>query len=319
MIEDGTISDSTEESDQPYQRIGTKLREAREDQNLSIGEAGRRMNLAGLLIEDLEHGRVDRMAGIYRRGYIRNYARMLGLDPDRLLADVEPDQPPELKEVMPASKRAFKVDRLLKAATYVVVTIAIVPPLVIFYVQSGSRMAERDASVIEQSIDGEPDASASEERVARRISQALALDAPADSAEDARPGHMSASALPLVAMRSVRESVPETTVSEVVVPESAPDSAAEPAIVPPPGLDLQVEVRDDSWVEIVAADGERLEYDLLRSGQSRRYSGQPPFRVLLGRASSVDLVVGGRIVEYSGHDRGDVVELELLAGGDVRR
>ena len=314
MTESGATSATADNS---YAPIGRELREARERRQMSVSEAGRRLNLAGILVEDLEHGRLDRMAGIYRRGYIRNYAEMLGLDPDRLLAQVQPDQPPELKEVMPASKRAFKLDRILKVATYVVVTIAIVPPLVIFYVQSGSRMAERDISVVEQSEGAEADASASEERVARRISRALALDEPAAEARDRQAGHMSASALPLSAMRPVREAAPENPVGAAEGPDRVIDSEA--AVEVEPGLDLRVELRDDSWVEIVAADDQRLEYDLLRSGQSRRYQGQPPFRILLGRASSVDLVVDGRIVEYSGHDRGGVVELELLASGDARR
>lgn len=316
MTEYGAATETAETSEPPYERIGRQLREAREARRLSIGEAGRRVNLAGILIEDLEQGRVDRMAGIYRRGYIRNYAGMLGLDADQLLAELEPDRPPDLQEVMPASNRVFNFDRLLKVATYVVVTIAIVPPLVIFYVQSGSRMAEREASVVERPIDDDAAASANEERVAQRISQALALDEPPNAAQNDEPGHMSASALPLSAIRSVRETDPETP-----VPASEnrdPATGSESAIAAPSGLDLQVDLRDDSWVEIVAADGERLEYDLLRSGQTRRYSGQPPFRILLGRASSVDLVVDGRVVEYSGHDRGDVIELELLANGDAR-
>jgi cytoskeleton protein RodZ len=316
MTEYGAATETAETSEPPYERIGRQLREAREARRLSIGEAGRRVNLAGILIEDLEQGRVDRMAGIYRRGYIRNYASMLGLDADQLLAELEPDRPPDLQEVMPASSRVFNFDRLLKVATYVVVTIAIVPPLVIFYVQSGSRMAEREASVVERPIDDDAAASANEERVAQRISQALALDEPPNAAQNDEPGHMSASALPLSAIRSVRETDPETP-----VPASEnrdPATGSESPIAAPSGLDLQVDVRDDSWVEIVAADGERLEYDLLRSGQTRRYSGQPPFRILLGRASSVDLVVDGRVVEYSGHDRGDVIELELLANGDAR-
>lgn len=316
MTENGEIKEFDEPSDQPYRSIGGRLREAREAEGLSVNEVSLKLKLAGILVEDLEQGRGDRMAALYRRGYLRNYARLLGLDADRMLAELEPERPPELKAVMPAGKRIINLDRWLKIATYVVVTIAIVPPLVIFYVQSGSRIAERDVSVTEQSLDVDQDASPSEERVAQRISRALALDEPADEAAGDEPGHMSASALPLGAIRSVREATPDSDEGPTVTPETLPEEA--PAMLSPPGLDLQVDVRGDSWVEIVASDGERLEYDLLRSGQSRRYSGQPPFRILLGRAGSVDLMVDGRLVEYSGHDNGGVVELELLANGDAR-
>jgi cytoskeleton protein RodZ len=84
-------------------------------------------------------------------------------------------------------------------------------------------------------------------------------------------------------------------------------------------VELSVELLEDSWVEIHAADGERLEYDLLRAGQSRTYSGEAPFQLLLGRANAVRLMLGEELVTFDGHDRSDVARLRLLASGEVER
>ncbi|MEE4330800.1 MAG: helix-turn-helix domain-containing protein, partial [Wenzhouxiangella sp.] len=211
MTEDGSTFHAEIPSAEAWQRVGEQLRSGREALGLSISEAGRRLNLAGSLIEDLEAGRTDRMAGLYRRGYIRNYSRLLGLDPAVLLAEVEPDRPPELKAVMPAGRRAINLDRFFKIATYVVVSIAIIPPLVFFYVQSGSRMAERDPSVTDQALELEEEPTPTEQRVAERISRALALDQPSDDPAASEPGHMSASVLPLAAGRPVRDPVVESS------------------------------------------------------------------------------------------------------------
>jgi cytoskeleton protein RodZ len=306
MIE--TTSEADQQLESGYTRIGRQLNDERVRQKLTVAQMSTRLNLSGMIIEDLENGRVDRLAGLYRRGYITNYSRALGLDPATLLAELDPDQPPELREVLPVSKYAGRLDRFLKIATYVLVTTVIVPPLVIIYYQSGSRMVEGETTSVIESSEQHVPATSQEEGMARRLSRALNSEE-AVLHGPAAPGHVSASALPLSAVRPVRE--PESAVS--VTPDE-PENAIDQQ-----QLSLTVRLQEDSWVEISASDGQRLEYDLLRAGHERSYLGKPPFRILLGRASAVDLEVDGRPVEYDGHDRGDVVQLQLLASGEVTR
>jgi cytoskeleton protein RodZ len=294
-----------------FARIGQRLRAERERQGLSVADVSRHLHLSGMLVGDLEDGRLDRMAAIYRRGYIRNYAGLLGLDPQELLVELEPEQPPQLREVLPGSHRGRKFDRFLKIATYALVTTVIVPPLIIIYVQSGSRMVERDPATLSEQANPADTTSSSEERIARRIARALALDEP--GAEGAgTSGHVSASALPLAPARSLRE-IETVDAGAVIGPEELEAAEASPE------RNLSVRLHEDSWVEITDSSGLRLEYDLLRAGLERDYRGLPPFRILLGRASAVDLLVEGEVLEYAGHDRGGVVELQLLASGEVVR
>lgn len=310
MTEETSENQQLDES-AAFERIGNRLRKERLRKKMSVAEVSRHLHLSSMLVGDLESGRLDRMAALYRRGYIRNYAGLLGMDPQPLLAELVPDQPPQLRQVLPGSYRARKFDRFLKVATYLIVTTVIVPPLIIIYVQSGSRMVEREPVATTSSSEAAP-ASNSEERMARRIARALALDEAPASDAPAPTGHVSASALPLSSARPLREiepvgSQPDGLEEEVGTIESSPE------------VDLTVRLSEDSWVEISDSNGLRLEYDLLRSGQERVYRGLPPFRVLLGRASSVDLLIDGELIEYAGHDRGGVVQLDLLASGEVVR
>jgi cytoskeleton protein RodZ len=304
-------SENQQQAESSYITIGKTLSKARQELDLSVADVSRHLHLPGILIEDLESGRVDRLAVLYRRGYISNYARLLGLDAATLMSELEPDQPPELREVLPPSRRGRNLDRYLKIATYLIVTTVIVPPLVIIYLQSGWRMAQQPPAAVVDTQE-EQGATSSEARVASRIARALALEEEAPDTAG-QPRHVTASALPLSAVRPVREVEPLVTGAG-----DSPQADVAPEM-PDPGLNLALHVNADSWVEITAADGRRLEYDLLRTGHERHYQGQAPFRILLGRASSVELYIAGERVEFEGHDRADVVQIELQLDGAVVR
>ena len=72
---------------------------------------------------------------------------------------------------------------------------------------------------------------------------------------------------------------------------------------------LQIIVSADSWIEISDANGQELEMDLLRGGSEREYHGQPPFRILFGRASAVRLSMDGEAVDLTAFTRDDVAQL----------
>ncbi len=306
--------DSTSETNNEDQqggdvRVGWALRKARESRGLSLEETAEQLHLSCMLLNDIEAGRTERMAGIYRRGYVLNYARLVGLDGQALLEQLDPQQPPPLRDVLPASRRDWRFERWLKFATYVIVTTLIVPPLVVIYVQSGWRMTEPESLVVQaDEMAADDRVSASEERVARRIARALSLDDAADYVT-AADGPVAANVLPIAAIRPVRD-------TEAAQHSVLTEPVEAPAEVQP---ELAIRLLDDSWVEISDAQGQRLEFDLLRAGQERRYRGAAPFRILLGRASSVELRLNGELIDYPGANRADVARLELLESGEVLR
>lgn len=289
-----------------YRQIGAQLRKRREQLTLTQEEVARRLHLPGMVVNDIETGRVERLSGLYRRGYIRNYARLLELDADALLAEAGEDLLPALQQVMPASRRQWQFERYLKIASYVLVTTVIVPPLVYFFIAGGSRMLERDPVVadagqqVELAVEPDPPAAASE-------------TADAGSVEQPRAGHVSASVLPVAALRPAREPNPADTLAAGAGQAPVVTASASPL------SRISLELGEDSWIEIEDSQGNRLEYDLLRAGQVRSYDGLPPFRMLLGRSSAVELAIDGKPVVWDGHDSGDVARIEVSAEGEVNR
>ncbi|NBB93261.1 MAG: DUF4115 domain-containing protein [Gammaproteobacteria bacterium] len=316
MIESHSEDSASRQSDEAevYCRIGRKLRKRREALGLRQDEVAQRLHMPGMVINDLETGRVAHFSGLYRRGYLRNYARLLELDPDAILAEAGEDVPPALQQVMPASGREWRLERYLKIATYVLVTTVIVPPLAYFFIAGGSRILERDSSVVD---------SAPVERAAGASSTADADDgadsgpeAFAENAPEKPARHVSASVLPVTPMRPAQSAVPAQS-----DPAGASDEVDSIALelAADPRSTLSLELVEDSWVEIHDAEGSRLEYDLLRSGQVRQYEGLAPFSLLIGRASAVSLEVDGQAVVWEGHDSGDVARIEIQADGAVQR
>lgn len=296
--------------DRAEEEVGIQLRQARLKRRLGLEQVATRLKLSRSTLERMEKGELDQLAPLYRRGYVRNYAEFLGLDPEPLLELVEQTEPAAMRQVLSQPRRAPRFDRYLKIGTYLIVTTLIVPPLVLLYIQGGSRFIDSETTLVDDAPASV--AGAVEQRNASRIARALALEESQESdPEDTRTAPMAASTLPLSAIRPLRDpALLETGADELVAEAESPLDDGRSVLV--------IELLEDSWLEVYSGAGERLEYDLLRAGEQRRFEAEPPFRLLLGRANAIALELDGEAVEFDGQDRADVTSLELLAGGEAR-
>jgi transcriptional regulator with XRE-family HTH domain len=96
--------------------VGQRLREAREARDLTLEEAERATRIRLKFLDSLEQGDHAGMTPVQVQGFLRNYARMLGLDYDLLLEELEGDgksrrrkQPPK-PVVVPSIPRG-KINR----------------------------------------------------------------------------------------------------------------------------------------------------------------------------------------------------------------
>ena len=91
-VESGVLADS--------ELPGRILREEREARSLSIRQAASELHVDSLLLDALEHDDFERIgAPIFVKGHLRNYARLLGLDPKPLVDAYEQmaaGDPPEI-------------------------------------------------------------------------------------------------------------------------------------------------------------------------------------------------------------------------------
>lgn len=294
-----TESDPREQAKQSSSP-GAALAEARKARQLSLRAVARELKLSRTTLEHIEADRFERIAPIYRRGYVINYARLVGIDPQSLLEGMGSTEPEPLRSVLPVAGKPQRFDRFLKFATYALVTTMIVPPLVYFFVLGGARLFESEMVAGDNAGNDAISSPADKPGYRERFADALAVQPLEGMRQD--DSHLSASALPMASIRSLsqEDSVQEAPPAEQPgTAESGQNSVSE----------LEVVLSEDSWVEIESADGRRLEFDLLRGGETRQYNGIAPFKLLLGRASAVELRLDGEPVAFAGQQQGGVTEL----------
>lgn len=87
--------------------IGRKLKQERVDRGLSIDDISRATRIAPRYLEAIETGDHSSLPGlVFIRGWVRQYALALGLDPDPLLSELpKPDETKAALPVPPANPR----------------------------------------------------------------------------------------------------------------------------------------------------------------------------------------------------------------------
>ena len=247
------------------QSIGAILRAAREARGMSAQDAAVRLRMMQRQIEAME---TDDFTGlgqpVFARGFVRNYARLLGLDHEALLAAMGGDtaEPSELVHTQPVTPtRSWLASPWFILAVLGLVLLIAVPVALYVWLNSGA-----------------------EEEAAPQVPPA------------AQPAALSPA--PAVVPKTVAAPQAEVTAAT----DAAPASAAPPAPAAEPGPDTQqtgkgdmhFEFADDAWVEVKDASGRILHKQLNVAGSSVDVSGHPPFDLVVGNAAQVRMTYNGR-------------------------
>ena len=96
--------------------FGTRLRLQRERQQISLAEIAERTKIRQPLLESLERGDVrDWPSGIFRRSYLRAYARAIGLDPEATVREflaLYPDPAEHANDLLAVAEAATRSESL---------------------------------------------------------------------------------------------------------------------------------------------------------------------------------------------------------------
>ena len=269
---------------------GERLRAARTTRGWSVQEVASRLRIRPLLVEALERDDYAAFpAAAYARGQLRNYARLVGLD-ER--AAIEQCQAPAPGAHRTALRRAPELHPrrpwMVRLGGLVIVGVLVI--LGALWADADRRSGEPGPAVqapaespaLPTPDEAAPPAPAPAEPIDQ--SQSTAPLAPTDSP----PGQTPGAPLP----------VEPGPASAVTAPPAAP---AEPAEAPAPasplsGAELRLRSRAVSWVEVTDRSGQRLIYELVSPDRERVVRGEPPLRLLLGNAPSVEVVFDGQPV-----------------------
>jgi len=290
---------------------GEVLKHARQKQGLTLDMLAQAMKVKPEVLVAIESGETSHIPSVYLKGYIRNYARHLGISPESIEHHVaqargsEPVVQSVFKDRLPRNPG----DRWFKAGSYVLAS-AVVIALVWQFTNEAVRFSQGDPLL-------RPAQNSGNQQQAPQAADSD-LDAAAGSRNEGVSGktHLRASIasmnLPEEQASVRRTSVAEGAWAAIGNHDATAGNSISPA--PAPGSDtLEIATSADSWIEIVDGNNQKIEMDLLRAGSRRTYAGLAPFHLLLGRASSVAVFHNGEKVDLAPYIRGNVARLTLEA------
>jgi cytoskeleton protein RodZ len=292
--------------------LGGRLRAAREARGLDAESCAHALRLPTRVLKQLEsneYGGIDYQ--VYLGGYLTKYARYLGMDEDEVKAELERIRPaePTLVATGGISHSRYLLENYARAATYVVLTAAIVVPTIWLGVRGTldrdvSHLAPLDAAPVAQ-VDA-PASSASV--VSSAVASASNSQEGAPATATAAPAQAAPATTPTQdqpLMASMTPFLGDTHAAQQPAAPTAAGSAGEGA------HSLVLSLPSASWVEVTTKDGSRLEYGLLPAGSSKTYHSDQPFEVRIGNAAGAQVMLDGQPMALDNYRHSNVAHFRI--------
>ena len=265
--------------------VGQLLRDAREAQGVTLEDAAVRLRLMYRQIEAMERDDFESLGQpVFARGFVRNYARLLGLAPESLLArmDGAPVGPAAVGPVEPPLPRSWLTSPWLILLLLGLLLLVAVP--VALYMWLNSEAEDRPVNSIPP------------------VAQLHPAPAPAPGATTAPVAAPAETAVPAARV------APTSPAAGVEQAAPAAPAASAPAAA---GSVLHIEFGDKSWTEIKDASGRMLLRQLNPADSRVDVQGQPPFDVVIGNAPHVQMTYNGRPIDLQPFTDGTVARFTL--------
>ena len=280
--------------------VGQQLRSARLAKGLTADDVAKALKLSLRQVEALEADDWPSLpCTTIIRGFVRNYARLLGLDAGLLMAALDQltmPQGPELEMSVgtpvniPQEGKVDRRDFARVVSGLLVLGLAVAayfffPQELWLSTLSALKPASQSAEVaVEKPLVAEPPAVA--------------------SPEASKPPEV-AVALPATALLPVTPSSAAPAPASTAVVAPATTSATTSANV------LKFSFAQPSWVEVRDRSGQVIFSKKNEAGTEREVEGQPPFALVIGNSAHVTLQYKGKTIELSKRSRDDVARLTL--------
>lgn len=253
------------------QSVGQILHDAREAQGITLEDAAARLRLMQRQVEAME---TDDFASldppVFARGFVRNYARLLGLAPDALLARMAgaPAEPAEVSHAAPPQPHSWLSSPWLILLLLGLLVVVAMPVVLYWWLNS-----------------------AGEEGPGKQVPSA-AQSYPAPVAVPVPVAETADAASPAVQVAPVPSPAPAAGAPK----PAETDTPAAPETPAVSGV-LHLEFGDESWVEIKDGSGRMLHRQLNQPGTNVDIPGQPPFDVVIGNAAQARVTYNGRPID----------------------
>ena len=306
-------NNETQESPKKSVSIGALLTNARNVAALSQDDIAEQINLPKRIIHALETDDFDNLPeSTYIRGYLRNYARVVGVN-DEGLVKLYADQHYNEPVIEPSRRTKQSYDPAILWSTAAVLTILV--GLVITWWFDSNQIVEQDVELVmnEEVVDSnnvEVPRAGNDKNSTTNVSNESTIQAAQETSE------ISSSE------ESLDKNEQSASSEEVITADqqqAMEDASRNPTLVT--SVDgahvLTVTYIEKSWTEIRDADSKTLMEGLIEPGVVRDLRGKPPFEIFLGNAPGVVIEVNGLYFDHSQYSRSNHTARFQVSSGSL--
>ncbi|WP_394127046.1 cytoskeleton protein RodZ [Vibrio hepatarius] len=302
---------------------GTILKNKREELGLSQKQIADRLRLRISIIENIEENNFasDQVA-TFTRGYLRSYARAVGIEESVVLCALdgcEETQPEEQK--MKSFSR--KTNREKHDSRIMTLTWGIFA--VIAGISSVWWWQNQETSLVDLTSDTEQELKIEQLQESEPELDFTTLEAPESPVKatdsnieqiieaEAEQTADKTSSTEIIA-EPVEAPAEQTTTTDEVQPQQVaeqqqPESNQQQAEVVKNLLTMSFS--DDCWIQVKDATGKTLSTGVKKAGQSLDLTGNMPYSVILGAPENVSMTLASEPVDLSGYTSGKVARFNL--------
>ncbi|EGQ8958358.1 cytoskeleton protein RodZ [Vibrio parahaemolyticus] len=298
---------------------GTLLKNKRESLGMTQKQVADRLRLRVSVIEDIENNRFEsQQVATFTRGYLRSYAKFVGLDEKVVLvaleqtADVKPkEQEIEMQSFSRKTKHEKHNSRIMLLTW--VIAIVIIGISAAWWWQNQQEnslaqvVAEANVETSQPSADeiADIDLMTEEELIASTPAEIAA------SNNTASESSINAAQTDEVVPAETEESTTEATQQPVAVIEAAEEIQDASPVVPEGMTLLTMKFKADCWIQVKDTNGKTLVSGTQKPGQDVELTGKAPFKVILGAPEGVTMTFASEPVDLSGYTSGKVARFTL--------
>ncbi|KTB68161.1 helix-turn-helix domain-containing protein [Pseudomonas allii] len=310
---------------------GETLRQARESNGWSLAEVALKLNLTSTSLGNLEAGAFDKLPGhTFARGYIRAYAKLLGIDQAVLVQEFDQftgtDSQGSNVHGLGRIEEPVRVSHTILRIVSLLLLIAVIGGGFVWWQdQTSQRTKDLTSNAMEhvevESADGTTQIHPLDEPEDQAVAEGQAApEAPLATeqpATETAPAATAAAAVP--ATPAASGATAHTPAAPVQAPATpAPAAPAAPAISPPttPALiagdgRVQITFVADCWTQVTDGNGKVLFSGLKRKGDTLDQGGKPPLTLRLGFARGAQVAYNGQPVDVAPFTTGETARLKL--------
>jgi cytoskeleton protein RodZ len=296
--------------------VGAELAAARQERGLGLQEVAQQLKFGMRQLEALEADRFDELpGGTFARGMVRNYARLLKIDPEPLLARItDRFNAPDTNQLAARFSQPVPFSDAGRRSTFVYLSLSLGVLIVVAgvaYQWQHERGATRQVAFVK------PKPAAS---IPNPVPKLEPHPAPAPVAEE-KPVEAPKAPEPKKAVEAPKAPEAKKPVEarkpaeeKKPVEEKKPPSPVQTVATLPPGgvhrIVMRVET-DEAWLEVTDASGRQLVSSLNRAGAERVVQGRGPFTFVIGNASHVRIEHNGREFDLKPYTRVEVARFTI--------